>query len=71
MPDMWEARITQILIGDDQSQIFEMTFTQRVEFAPDLQPLIDAYGPNLYAPLPDLATLMPLPPVPAGPYKRG
>jgi hypothetical protein len=46
--DYWEARITRVLVNDeDQSQMFETIFQQRVEFAPDLQPIIDAYGPSL------------------------
>jgi hypothetical protein len=46
--DYWEARITRVLVNEeDQSQMFETIFQQRVEFAPDLQPIIDAYGPSL------------------------
>jgi hypothetical protein len=50
MPDHWEVRITRIVVNDDQSQIFETTFQQRIDAAPDLQPLIDAFGPSLHAP---------------------
>lgn len=52
MPDVWEVRITQITVSDDQSQMFESTFLQRTDAEPDLQPLIDAYGPSLHNPPP-------------------
>jgi hypothetical protein len=58
MPEFWEARIIRITVSDDQSQMHETTFQQRIETEPDLQPLIDAYGPSLHAP-PMLATMMP------------
>jgi hypothetical protein len=46
--DYWEVRITRVLVNEeDQSQMFETIFQQRIEFAPDLQPIIDAYGPSL------------------------
>jgi hypothetical protein len=48
----WEARITRITVSDDQSQIFEPIFTQRVATEPALQSIIDAYGPSRHAPTP-------------------
>jgi hypothetical protein len=64
--DFWEARITKITVNDeDQSQVFETTFQQRVDFAPDLQPIIDAYGPSLQSGSPAGMRRMMTPP--AGP----
>ena len=46
--EYWEVRITRITVNeDDQSQTFETTFQQRIEVAPNLQPILDAYGPSL------------------------
>jgi hypothetical protein len=63
MPEFWEVRITRITVSDDQSQMYETTFQQRIEIEPDLQPLIDAYGPSLHAP--------PLAPMMTPPFQGG
>ena len=79
MPDHWEARITRLTISDDQSQMHEPLFTQRVEFEPDLTAIIDAYGPSEHSTPPppvqmvmraDGTYAMPGVPLPTGgPYK--
>jgi hypothetical protein len=57
MADFWEARITRITVADDQSQIFELVFQQRVDTEPDVQILTDWYGASLHNP-PPLPSMM-------------
>jgi hypothetical protein len=51
---VWEVQITRITVAADQSQLFEPTFLQRIEAAPDLGPIIAAYGESILTPTPSV-----------------